>query len=181
MRKNKNLRFYLGRHKWGIFLYLITIVIACVCSGATTILFANFLSHITVANFSVAMRFLIYAGATTVICRFGWWSNYAIYYKVSNVIWKEIAKDLTSRSFELATSTFSENNSGAFVQRIMNDPNEVLNQLSSIVEILAETITSVVIVTYIVSLNWLIGLLYIAVLMVAFVIEIVRKKIGKKK
>lgn len=180
MTKNKNLNYYLGKHKCGVILYILTIIIACVCSGATTILFANFLSYVTVASYELALRFLVFAGVTTILCRFGWWSNYFIYYKVSNVIWKEIAKDLTNRSFMLASSTFSENNSGAFVQRIMNDPNEALSQLSSIVEILAETITSVVIVTYIVTLNWLIGLLYISVLLVAFVIEIFRKKIGKK-
>ncbi len=180
MTKNKNLKFYLGRHKCGITLYILTIILACVCSGATTILFANFLSHITVSNFSIALKFLAMAGVTTVVCRFGWWSNYFIYYKLSNVIWKEIAKDLTNRSFMLTSSTFSENNSGAFVQRIMNDPNEVLNQLSSIVEILAETITSVVIVAYIVSLNWVIGLLYIGTLLLAFALEIVRKRVGKK-
>lgn len=180
VKTKKNLAFYLKRHKFVITFYLLTIVVACACSAATTLLMANFLSKITVGIFDVGLRFLIYAGVTTMLCRASWWVNYYIYFKYSNIIWKEIAKDLTKRSFELSTSTFSDNNSGAFVQRIMNDPNDVIGKLSSFVEILAETITGFVIIVYIVSLNWIIGLLYITMLLICFAIEIYRRKVAKR-
>ena len=179
--KNKiGIGFYLKKHKTAIFFYLLTILLACVCSGATTLLMANFLSNITVGQFESGFKLLIFAGTTTLLCRGCWWINYALYFKYSNIIWKEIAKDLTKRSFCLTTSTFSDNNSGAFVQRIMDDPNNVISKLSSFVEILAETITYCVIVVYIISLHWIIGILYIVMLILCFTIELVRRKIVKK-
>ena len=183
MKKIKNkigIGTYLKNHKITITFYILTIVLACVCSGATTLLMANFLSQITVGHFVKGLKLLLCAGVTTILCRTCWWINYAIYFKYSNTIWKEIAKDLTKRSFSLSTSTFSDNNSGAFVQRIMDDPNNVLNKLSSFVEILAETITYCVIVVYIISLNWIIGILYIAMLVICFIIELFRRKVVKK-
>lgn len=183
MRKNenkKNLSYYLAKHKIAIMFYILTVIMACICSGATTLLMANFLSRITIGKFALGLKFLIFGGITTVLGRTCWWLNYGLFFKYSNIIWKEIAKDLTKRSFELSTSTFSDNNSGAFVQRIMNDPNEVLNKLSMIVEVLSETLTGFVIVAYIVSLNWIIGLLYIFILSICFVIEIIRRRIYKK-
>jgi len=92
-----------------------------------------------------------------------------------------MAKDLTKRSFELSTSTFTNNNSGTFVQRIMNDPKDILDKLSTVVESMAETFTNFIIVAYIISLNWIIGLLYVFTLIVCFTVETVGAKINKKQ
>ena len=184
MKKNKNkigIGTYLKKHKVAIFFYVLTVILACICSASSTLLMANFLSNITIGEFAKGFRLLIYAGATTLLCRANWWLNYAIYFKYSNIIWKEIAKDLTKRSFCLATSTFSDNNSGAFVQRIMDDPNNVIAKLSSFIEIMAETITYCVVVVYIVSLHFIIGLLYVAMLLICFTIELLRRKVMKQQ
>jgi len=179
-KNNKNLMMYLKRHKWAVSFYLITIMLACAFSAITTLLTANFLSYVTVGEFAKGFVLLLIAGITTLVCRANWWLNYYIYYKYSNIIWREIAKDLTKRSFELSTSTFSDNKSGTFVQRIMNDPNEVLNKLSSAVEILAETISQIVVIIYIISLNWIIGTIYIVMLTISISMEIYRGKINKR-
>lgn len=178
--KNNNIKYYLARHKVAVFFYVFLVVLACACSGVGTILYANFLSHITSGKFEMAIRFLIIAGITSVVRRISWWSNFNIYYKYSNIIWKEIAIDLTRRSFKFSTATFSDYNSGTFVQRIMHDPNELLQHLSSIVEVISETVTSAVVIVYMISLNWIIGLVYIGVLAIAFVIEINRRKARKR-
>ncbi len=183
MKKMKNkigIGVYLKKHKIAIFFYVLTVVLACVCSGCSTLLMAKFLSKITVGEFTSGFRLLIFAGTALLFCRVNWWANYAIYFKYSNIIWKEIAKDLTNRCFCLATSTFSDNNTGTFVQRIMDDPNNVLNKLSSFVEILAETITYCVVVVYIISLHYIIGILYIVMLVICFTIELFRRKVMKK-
>ena len=82
--------FYLKQHKWTVFFYMLTVILACVCSGATTLLMANFLSHITVGAFMAGLHFLIIAGITTLLGRVNWWLNYYVYFKYSNIIWKEI-------------------------------------------------------------------------------------------
>jgi ATP-binding cassette subfamily B protein len=183
MTKNKNAKniaYYLKKHKCAVTFYLITVILACVCSAASVLLMANFLSYVTLGDYLLGLNFLIIGGVVKVLGRANWWINYHIYIKYSNIMWKEIAKDLTKRSFELSTSTFSDNNSGAFVQRIMNDPNDVLDKLASFVEILAETITQMIVVVYIISLNWIIGLLYIVMLAICFTVEIFRRKVAKK-
>ena len=178
---NNNIAYYLNKHKFAVFSYLSTIVIACACSASTTLLMANFLSHITIGEFSKGLIYLLIAGGTTLLGRAGWWLNYYVYIKNSNIIWKEIAKDLTKRSFELSTSTFSDNNSGAFVQRIMNDPSNMMEKLCSLVEIFAETMTQLVVIIYIISLNWLVGLLYIVMLSICMVMEVNRRRVAKKQ
>ena len=178
--KNNNIKYYLARHKVAVFFYVFLVVLACACAGASTILYAKFLAYVTSEEFATAIRFLIMGGTVTIIRRLSWWGNFNIYYKYSNIIWKEIAVDLTKRSFKFSTATFSDYNSGTFVQRIMHDPNELLQHLSSIIEVVSETITSVVVIVYMITLNWIIGLLFIVVLAIAFTIEINRKKARKK-
>lgn len=180
MEKNKNILYYLNKHKIAVFSYVALVVLACISSGIQTILSAQFLSNITVGKFEIAIRLLIFLGIITLVRRLSWWFNYLIYYKYSNIIWVEIAKDLTSRCFELSSSTFSNNESSAFVQRIIADPNNVLMQLSSLVEVIADVITHFVIIIYIMTLNWIIGLIYIVLLLGLFVLELKRKKVGKK-
>jgi len=177
--KNKNIMFYLNKHKLAVIFYVFLIIIGCASSGIMTISFAQFLSHITTGSFETAMRVLLFVGVITLVWRISWYISYIVYYKYSNVIWVEIAQDLTKRSFELSSSTFSDNDSGSFVQRIMSDPNNVLMQLSTLVELITETITNFVIIIYIITLNWIIGVLYSIVLIALFFLELKRKKVGK--
>ena len=175
----KNIMLYLKKHKWAVIGYILLVLIGCASSGIMTISFAKFLSHITSYNFETAIKMLVGIAIVTLVWRGSWWFSYVVYFKYSNKIWVEIAQDLTMRSFELSSSTFSDNESGSFVQRIITDPNNVLMQLSTLVELIAETITSFVIIIYIISLNWIIGLMYIVVLFSLFGLEIYRKKVGK--
>jgi len=184
MEKNKNLNeknimFYLKKHKLAVIFYVLFVVIGCAASGLMTISFAQFLSHITTSNFETAIRVLIFTAEVMFVWRFSWYVSYIIYYKYSNKIWVEIAGDLTKRSFELSSSTFSDNESGSFVQRIITDPNNVLSQLSTLVELITETITSFVIIIYITTLNWIIGAIYVVVLISLVFLELKRKKVGK--
>lgn len=179
MKKNKSIIYYLKKHKFAVISYVLLVIIACVSSGILTFLSAQFLSNITVGNFEIAMRFLVFMAIIKIVRRLCWWFNYLIYYKYSNIIWVEIAKDLTSRCFELSSSTFSNNESSAFVQRIISDPNNVLMQLSSLVEVIADAITSLVVIIYIVTLNWIIGIVYLVLLFGLSLLEIKRKKVGK--
>ncbi len=183
MKKIKNkigIGLYLKKHKIAVLFEILSAVFACVFSTATTLLFANFLAKITVGNFAESIRLLIIAGTCMISGRICWWINSYIYYKYSNIMWKEIAKDLTKRSFCLATSTFSDNNSGTFIQRIMDDPKEVLGKMSSLIDIIVQIISQTVVIIYIISLHWIIGTLYIVMLILSFAVELYRRKLNKK-
>lgn len=181
MYKNKiGIGFYLKRHKYAVIFEILSAVFACVFSTASTLLFANFLAKVTVRNFDVALKLLIFAGSCMVMGRVCWWFNAYVFYKYSNILWKEIAKDLTKRSFCLSTSTFSDNNSGAFITRIMDDPKEVISKMSSLIDMIVQIVSQVVVIIYIISLHWIIALLYIAMLTLSFILEMYRRKINKK-
>ena len=178
--KEKNFIYYLSRHKIAVTMYVLCIVFGCASSGAMTIMGANFLGTITTLNFEKALTYLIYLSIFTVIWRITWYLSYLIYTKYSNLIWVEIADDLTKRSFELSSSTFSENNTGSFVQRIMSDPLDVLGKMATLVELITECITNAVVVIYIITLNPLIGCLYILILTAMFMLELKRKQVAQK-
>ena len=183
MKKIKNkigIGTYLKKHKVAVFFEILSAVFACVFSTASTLLFANFLAKITMGEFAESFRLLIIAGTCMISTRVCWWINAYVYYKYSNIIWKEIAKDLTKRSFCLSTSTFSDNNSGSFITRIMNDPMDVLGNLSSMIDRIVEIITQLVVIVYIISLHWIIGILYVVMLILSFIIELYRRKVNKK-
>lgn len=179
-KNKKSMKFYLSKHKFACFTYVFLISVGCMLSALETIFFSNFLSLVITGSFTEGLKFLIYVGIVVLTERAAWWVSYSLYYKASTTIWSEIAADLTSRSFELTSSTFTENNSAQFVKHIMDDPNNVLNNLSELVESVAHTISAAAVVGYIIFLSPLIGLLYIALLAVTFSVEIVRKKQYKK-
>jgi len=112
--KEKNFIYYLSRHKIAVTMYILCVVFGCASSGAMTIIGANFLGTITALNLEKALSLLVYLLIFTVTWRMSWYISYLVYTKYSNLIWVEIADDLTKRSFELSSSTFSENNTGAF-------------------------------------------------------------------
>lgn len=182
MKKNKcrNLHYYLSNHKLGVSIYVALVVLACISSGLCTILFSNFLS-VTISGYILdSIKLLIAAGTTLLIQRFCWWVSNYLYIKLANQIWVEIAKDLTNRSFQLTSSTFTENSSGGFIQHIMDDPSKALDNLSYLVENFASIATGIAVIVYIITLNWIIGLIYVVILIALFIMELYRKKINKK-
>ena len=179
-QKNVNLKHYLSKHKLGVIIYVALVVMACAGSGVTTILFSNFLSVTISGEILESIKLLLFAGIFLIIQRFCWWVSNCLYIKLANLIWVEIAKDLTSRSFQLTSSTFTENSSGGFIQHIMDDPNRALESLSYLVENFASIATGIVVIIYILTLNWIIGLIYIVILIGLFIMELCRKQIKKK-
>lgn len=175
-----NFKHYLSKHKVAVFSYILFIVLGCASSAVMTIIGANFLGAITILNFEKSIRLLAYLLMFTIIWRLSWYASYIVYTKYSNIMWVEIADDLTKRSFQLSSSTFSENNTGTFVQRIMSDPLDVLGKMATLVELITECITSAVVVVYIITLNALIGCLYIIILAAMFLLELKRKKVAMK-
>ena len=61
----------------------------------------------------------------------------------------------------------------------MQDPNNALEHLSYLVENFAQVATGLVIVIYLISLNFVIGLLHVVILIALFIMEIIRKRINK--
>lgn len=181
MKKSKHsIMPYLKRHKVAITFYLFFLLIGAVGSAILTILFANCVTTITYGELTKCLYYLILALITNVLRLSGYWISNSMYFKYSNIIWREISIDLTKRTFELSSSAFSDNNTGSFTQRILNDPENMIDKLSGLVEHVTSLLTGAIVIIYMISLNWIIGLCYVIILGLLFALEIKRQKVRKK-
>ena len=178
--KKIGISHYLKRYKLQVFMFCFLCVICCAFDTISVILMANSLTKITTANFSGGLRLILYCLCLMILTRGGWYFSNLIYYKYSNIICGEISQDLTKRCFELSSSTFSENNSGSFVQRIITDPEHVIGELADLIDFITNLLAAAVIVIYLLSLNWIIGVVYLVVLVALFFYEKLRLKIRRK-
>ena len=174
----RNMKYYLGKHKGVLTLYILIMILQCGFGALSTIFSARFLSIITTFEFQSCIKYLIIASSMLMGNYLCWWSGGYIYSKFSNIICHEIATDLTKRGFELSSSCYSENNAGGFVNRIMEDPLNVLEQMGDLVTTFVELLMSLIVVIYMLTLNWLIGVLYTIVLLILFLLEMKRRKIS---
>ena len=150
----RNLKYYLKRHKALLILYIVLITIQCGFGVLSTIYGARFLS--TLINFEVktCLRYFILSSSFVISTCLLWWITGLIATRFTNVVWSEIASDLTKRGFELSTSCFSENNTGSFVNRITDDPVFVLNQLLELITTILEIVSGAVTIIYMITLNY---------------------------
>lgn len=171
---------YLKQHRCAIFFYLLFLIIGSVASAVLTIFMARCVTEISAGNLTECLKFLVLGLITQVAKMAGYWTSNLIYFKYSNIIWREMSVDLTKRTFALSSSSFSENNTGSFMQKILNDPENMIDQLANFVENITSLLTGMIIVTYIITLNWIIGVCYIVVLILLFILEVKRQKVRKK-
>ena len=106
-------------------------------------------------------------------------SNY-FYHKYSNKIMEELNLDLAKQAFKLNSETYNNHNTGEFVQRIVTDPEKIVNSLASIIDYLADVIVAAVMVIYLMTLNVWIALVLLVAIVIGSIIEINRTKVFGK-
>lgn len=180
MEKTRSVWGYLKNHKWAIFFYLLFLFIGAVASAVINILLANCLTVITDGNFTLGLTYLFYTLIAAIVHIGGDWISGLVYFKYSNIIWREISMDLTKHCFSLSSSSFSENSTGSFTQRILNDPERIVDKLSGVVQKITSLLSGAIVIVYIITLNWIIGLAYIAVLIGSFFFEVQRQKVRRR-
>lgn len=180
-KKNKiSITNYLAKYKLGIFLYILVYLIAGTCTIFQTIEFANAIEKITNSLYMNAIYLMIFIAGLILIKRLCWYFSGLIYQKYANRIMADLNLDLAKQAFKLNSKTYSDHDTGTFVQRIVSDPERVVNNLADLVDILTDIITSFVIVIYISTLNIYISLILVAIIAVCLIIEIKRTKVKRK-
>lgn len=183
--KNKNinnfkLSTYFKKYKLGIFLYIVTSIIASACNIFFTLYFAKTIELITLGKYQDAIFALILILICIIIRRFSWYSSSLIYQKYANKIMADLNLDLAKQAFKLNSKTYNDHDTGTFVQRIVNDPERVVTNLAEIVDIIFEMTTALIMLVYITTLNYLIGIIIVATILIGFLIEIQRVKKRRK-
>ena len=184
MLKNKEKKIglltYLKRYKFGIFLYILSYILASVCSIFMTIILASTIEGVTLGHFSQAITNMLIILALAFGKRLFWYLASVIYQKYANKIMSELNLDLAKQAFKLNSKTYADHDTGTFVQRIVTDPERVVMHLADIIAVLFDIITALIIVIYITTLNVYVGLAIVALLAVCLVIELRRKVIRRK-
>lgn len=183
MKKKNNkigLKQYLSKHKLGIFLYILVYVIASAGSIYATLLFANAIEYITLGVYKKAIIICLICMGIEVVKRTCWYLSGLIYHKVANAIMADLNYDLSKQAFKLNSKTFSDNSTGTFITRLIQDPETVVAKLSDMVDMITSVLSSLIMVIYIATLNYIIGLIILAVVVIGIIIEKKRGTVRRK-
>ncbi len=182
MKKNKKLglKTYFANHKVAIAMYILMYIIASACGIFTTILTAEGMERITKGLYSDAISVLLIILALTLLKRICWYMSGIIYNKYSVKIMAKLNADLAVQAFKLNSKTFNDHDTGTFVQRIVTDPERVVERFADMVDIIADIVTALIMIIYITTLNIYVSLILVSVIVVGFTLEYFRVKIRRK-
>lgn len=175
--KNKNkkvkpsIKPYLKRNSWGIFCYIFLTLIAGSCGILYTLILANGIELITVQEYSKVLWLLLITIGIVIVQRALYHLSTFIYFKVSTNIMGELNLDLAKQAFKLNSKTYNDHDTGTFVQRIVNDPERIIDSLGNIVDVLTDLIMSFVMLLYIMTLNLYVTLILFGVVAIGLIIE----------
>ncbi len=175
-KKKIGITHYLKKHRLGIFLYILVYLIAGTSSILSTLAFAEMVVNVSNGIYLKAVYILCFILGLALVRRISWYLSGLIYQKVSNAIMSELNYDLSRQAFTLNSKTFTDHNTGTFVQRLVHDPERVVGNLADLVDILTDILTTAIILIYITTLNIYIGLIVVAVLIVGIILERYRIK-----
>ncbi len=171
---------YLKRHKLAIFLYIFIYVIASALQIFSTLITANMVVFVTDKLYSKAIIAILILLAIITLTRLCYYIVSYIYQKVSNQIMAEINFDLSKQAFKLNSKTYSDHDTGTFVQRLISDPERLVGSLADIIDILSDFITALIVIIYITTLNIWIGVVIVGIFVAGMIIEKFRVKVRIK-
>lgn len=170
---------YLKEHKLAISTYIILILIVAVATLATTILSAETIELLTKKLYSKAITYLLII--TGLIISQGiliFVSNW-LYNITSIKIVSRINRDLSLQSFKLNSRTYTNHDTGTFVSRLIYDPERLVSTLTQFVNNVIDTLTSLVLVIYIITLDNLLALIFVSIFVVGIILEKFRVNLRK--
>lgn len=178
--KKKGLMDYLLKYKLSIAVYIISTLFENLSVVFIAILSAKAIEFVTITNYEHAINnFLLVL--ILILIRWGcrYLSNW-IYFSTGGKIVSDLNSDLSKQSFKLSSKTYSDNSSGVFVERIINDPRELVSNLSELLYDATEILSSLVIITYVATLNYIICIILVTIIGICVAIDMWRQKVYEK-
>ena len=171
---------YFAKYKVAILFYIFVMLVASSSSIAITILSAKGIELITLSMFKKAIIYAFIVLGLSIFQRLLWFIANTLYIVYSNKIMSNLNYDLAKQSFKLNSKTFNDHDTGTFVMRIVNDPEQVVSKYADIIDIITEIITAFVMLVYILTLNSWIAMIFVGVLIVGIILERKRVKLRRK-
>jgi len=184
MKKNKekrpNIGQYLAKYKWAIAAYIFLVCLGCACDIFATIYAANAIEKVTIPDYKWAIYLILIVIGIKVFQRICWYLSSRVYFKYSNKIMANLNLDLAKQAFKLNSKTYNDHDTGTFVQRIVEDPAQIVDNLSTVVDMILELVSATIMLIYIMTLNFWIAIILVFLALVAGTIEYFRVRIRRK-
>jgi len=188
MKQKKNKGYILKSLKFfkNVKYQLIVIAIFYIVLGTigfiSPIIEANLITSITDALINkviiIALGFLVIKIAEDLLWHFTlmfWKKN------VRTKILFNIRKELVDNVFELKLSNFDKYSTGTFQERIKNDPQIIARVVNAGQRYLMQCIAKIGVIIYVMSINWVLGLIYIGGVIIVTLIDNHTQEVSKVK
>ena len=180
MKNKKRLIGYIGKYKLSVMCYVFSVLMEHLSLLFIAIASAKAIEFVTIGQYQKSINnFLMILIATIIRWSSRYISNF-IYHKTGGKIISDLNFELSTQSFKLSSKTYSDNSSGVFVERIVNDPKELISSLSEMLYIITEIFSSLIMVIYIASLNYIICIILVVIIGICSLIDIWRQKVYEK-
>ena len=178
--KKISLSMYLAKYKFGISMYILVYLIAGAGTILQTIFFAKAIEYVTTSLIREAMITLGIIAGVVIVKRLCWYLSGLIYQKYANKIMADLNLDLAKQAFKLNSKTYADHETGKFVQRIVTDPETVVQKLADLVDLFTDCITALVMIIYIATLNIYIALAIVVIFAFCMMLENIRRTRNRK-
>lgn len=175
-KKKFSIKPYLKKNKWGIFAYILLIIIEIGINIPFAILPANMIVAITESKYQLALKYVAILGVIYVITTIYVYLSPKLFARLSTSITIAMSLDIAEQSFKISSAAYSNHQTGNFLQRIRSDPDKIFNCITAIVESIGSLISTGVIIAYILTLNPWISLVIATYLILITIITYFRKK-----
>ena len=178
---------YIKDYKMYIVLYIFLNLVLVASSIYETILVADAIANITEAVagqsglYRTAILQAIILIGIVIVQRLLWMVLAVISNKFFTKVVSKMNNDLAFQTFKFSASTYANNSTGTFVQRIVNDPNRLVGSILNVVDYISSILRSLIISIYIFVLNYIVGLILLVGMIISFTIEKIRLNIRKKR
>ncbi len=178
MKSDRNFKLtkYLKKYSGWISFYIFVFVLVTVVDVFIPILTANAVEDITFNEYRSAIYNLLFVIGLSIASYFLSGLLNFLYNRYGMRMIGDISLDCVAQSFKISSQSYSNHSSGQFMDRIVNDPNRIVGELSSMVFMISNIVTTLIIIIYVFILNYIIGLCVVALLIVSLIITSVRLK-----
>ena len=186
MNKNNN---YLKRSlyffkdvKWKILVITLLYILLGIIGFISPIVEANLITSITSININkviyIAILYLFIASISDIIWHLTltFWRK-----KIRPKILFNIRKEIVDNVLDLRLSNFDKYKTGMFQERVKNDPSTIARVVNAGQRYLMQFLTKLGVIIYVLYINWLLGLIYIAGVIIVTMIDFHVQTISKEK
>jgi len=177
---NLSLKHYLKPYKFLISLYILLVCILNVLVFLTTYEASKTLTYLGNETWHLALKSILFLALWAILKNLISWATRICNVYLSQKISREMKLDLADRIYQITSSSYSNTDTGTFVQRVVNDPDKLISSLDGIVDYFLQLISTIAVVVYLMFLNIYVGLVVLVGIVILTVFELVRNKLYVK-